>query len=743
MSLIAELKRRNVFRVGAAYAIVGWLLIEVASVVLPTFEAPEWVMKVLTFLVILGFPLTLVIAWAFELTPEGIKREQSADRAESITQKTSRKLDHAIIGLLVLAVVFLVVDNYVLEPEGAEVTAEQIPAAQPIAQNKSIAVLPFANRSANEADAFFVDGVHDDILSHISKIAALKVISRTSVMRYRDTTKSLKTIGEELGVTTILEGGVQRAGDRIRLNVQLIDASTDEHVWVDTYDRELTVSNIFAIQTEIATAVADALRATLTAEERDRLAIIPTENLAAYEAYMLGRQRMAKRTSAALTEAGEYFQRAVELDPEFALAYVGLSDSYQLLVEHGGLGGAATMAKARAAVDRALELDDVLGEAYNSLAGVLWWEGGVEDAEAAFRRALELSPNYATAYHWYGLFLRFHSGEFEEALDLHRRAAQLDPLSPMIIANVAYALEELGRFEKSLSWLKRSVEVDPGFAYGHMSIGGHLYVLGRLDEALVWLGKSLALDPESPDVHAYMSDVFLDLGALDEAEYLAHRSHELGPETFASLASMQFVSRYTDDQAGAIEYGRKLSATNRYLWQGDDVVLLLRDHELRAGRPSEARALYETAYPELLSEDGPKVGYPNYRPAINFALVLLATGEQERAEELLDRSLERIQSPTGRGLAGYQIADVQIHALRGERQKALAALRRAIDEGWRGRWWYFLKHDPNLESLHDEPEFQAMVAEFDAYLAAQLARVRDMELNGELEPIPEVSATTQ
>ena len=263
MSLIAELKRRNVFRVGVAYAIVAWLLIEVSSVLLPTFKVPEWVFQAFVILVVLGFPLTLVIAWAFEMTPEGIKREAEVDRTESVRHSTGRKLDFAIIGLLAVAVVYFAVDKFVLqaEPEQAEVVAEQVPAAEPIVRERSIAVLPFANRSANQEDAFFVDGIHDDILTHISRISALKVISRTSVMKYRDTTKNLMTIGEELGVATVLEGGVQRAGNQVRVNVQLIDAATDDHLWSDIYDRQLTAANIFAIQTEIATAIADALRA--------------------------------------------------------------------------------------------------------------------------------------------------------------------------------------------------------------------------------------------------------------------------------------------------------------------------------------------------------------------------------------------------------------------------------------------------------------------------------------------------
>jgi TolB-like protein len=407
MSLIDELRRRNVFRVGAAYGIVAWLLVEVASVVLPTFGAPEWVMQVFTFLVILGFPLALILAWAFELTPEGIKLEKTVDRAGSITRQTGRKFNFAIVGLLVIAVIFMFVDKYVLEaePEPVEVAADQVLAAEPVAREKSIAVLPFANRSANEKDAFFVDGIHDDIVIHLSRIRSLKVISRTSVMEYRNRTKNLKTIGQELGVATVLEGGVQRAGDQIRVSVQLIDAETDAHLWAEIYDRQLTAANIFAIQTEIATAVADALRATLSAEERRLLDRVPTGNMVALEAYFRGKQRLATRNTAALAEATEDFNRAIELDPNFALAYVGLADSYMVQYEWSGLLLDEMLAKAQTAIDRALALEGRLAEALVSLGDIEFTRMDFEAAEAAYKLALELNPNYATAYHWYAILL--------------------------------------------------------------------------------------------------------------------------------------------------------------------------------------------------------------------------------------------------------------------------------------------------------------------------------------------------
>ena len=737
ISLIAELKRRNVFRVAMAYGIVAWLLVEMASVVLPALHLPEWTLTLLVFLVVAGFPLALILAWAFELTPEGIKRETSVDPAESITDLTGRKLDFAIIGLLAIAVVYFAVDKFVLK-------TEQLPSVEPIAREKSIAVLPFANRSANEADAFFVDGMHDDILAHLAKIRSLKVISRTSVMEYRNTTKNLKTIGQELGATTILEGGVQRAGDQIRVNVQLIDAKTDEQLWSDFYDQELTTANIFAIQTEIATAIADALRATLSAEERGLLDAVPTQSMAALEAYFRGKQRMAMRSSVNLAEAIDDFTRAIELDPDFALAYVGLADSYQLQIEYGGLPLDEMVEKSQAAIGRALALDDRLAEAYTSLGAIEGLRDNLEAAEAAFKRSLEFNPNYATAYQWYADLLGSRLGRREEALELNKKAAELDPRSPIVLLNLGFRFDSVGQFDEGLVWFRKSIEIDSDFAGGYEWIGVQKWcAAGQLDEAVRWLRKSVSLDPGDPSIAAFLGMLFLDLGDLDRAGYWSERASERAPESFFSNFAMQLFHLYRGDLSAALEYGRGAFesggdwASRFYSFEPVPI------HEMRAERYLEARAAFEKIAPQLLNEDFPKVETKNYRAAINLALISSRTGEQQRADWLLESSLQSIRQVPRLGFEGYGIADVQIYALQGNKQKALSTLRQAIDEGWRRYWWYLLKQDPTLESLHDEPEYQAMVAEIGADMAAQLARVREMERNGELEPIPEVSTSIQ
>jgi tetratricopeptide (TPR) repeat protein len=529
----------------------------------------------------------------------------------------------------------------------------------------------------------------------------------------------------------------------VRITIQFIEAERDAHLWTEIYDRELTAANIFSIQSEIATMVADALRATLTPEEQDRLVAVPTENLAAYEAYLIGKQRLAELTSGSVKQAVDYFQRAVELDPGFALAYVDLADAYVHLADWFSLPQNEMHSKAEVLIERALELDDQLGKAYTVLAHMQNWAKESEDAEAKFRRALELNPNSAMTYFSYGELVRA-LGRSEEALTLHRKGVELDPLSARLIHQVGMDLDALGRFDEGLSWYEKSFHLGPGYPFNLWSIATHYWWVSRdFGEAIRWFRKTISSDPGDPFNSAYFGRLYMDLGDPDRAERWIHQSIEVIPESFVANQAMSLLHFYRGDQAAGLEYGRIALAT---VMNGMESALLpvqlIGNHELRAGRTSEARALYKESHPELLFEDAPRVNGWNFRVAIDLAMVLSKTGEQDRADLLLELASLHIETLPRLGWAGYWIADVKIYALRGEKRKALSALRRAIDEGWRSMWWYSLRLDPGLESLHDEPEFQAMVAEIEADMTAQLARVREMERNGELEPIPEIPATT-
>jgi len=602
----------------------------------------------------------------------------------------------------------------------------------------SLAVLPFVNMSADPSQEYFVDGMAEELLNTLARFRGLRVAGRTSSFSFKNSDADLKTIGEKLGVDFILEGSVRMTSDQVRITTQLVEAESGFQRWAHIYDRDL--DDIFAIQTEIATAIADALRVTLSLEERVRAMTPPTENLAAYQQYLLGKQWHAKSTSGSLEKAVGHFQRAIELDPSLALAHVGLARSYieQILVS--GLSTEELLAKAQEATDRALTLDDQLGEAYTALGGIKSIGFDAEGAEEAFERALELNPNDATAYSWYGYLLRSELGRPDEALALHRRAIELDPRSAEAIANAGRDLSALGRSDEAVDTWKKAIEIDPQIGVSDAIADHYWYVTGELDQAVAWYGKAISVDPGDPALFANLGALFLDLGALEEAEHWLRRSRELGPETRWPNVASGFSHLYRDDQA-ALEFAKNTFSNFANNWVA---TWILRSHAIRAGRYADAVALYEKISPALLHDDRPEIDTAGaYLDAINLVPVLSGTGEERRAETLLDRSLEYVRSIPRLGIDGYWIADVQIYALQGKRKKALAALRQAIDDGWRTLWWYYLERDPNLESLHDDPEFQAMLEEVRADMATQLERVREMQRNGELESVPEISAANR
>jgi TolB-like protein len=461
MSLIAELKRRNVFRVGAAYAIVAWLLVEVASVFLPALRLPEWTLTFLVFLVVVGFPLALIFAWAFELTPEGLKRETAVDPAESVRHHTGRKLDFAIIGLLVIAVVFLVVDNYVLEaePEPAEEVAEQVPAAEPIEREKSIAVLPFANMSDDAGNEYFSDGISEELLNTLTRVTSLRVASRTSSFSFKGTNTAIPEIAARLNVNHILEGSVRKTGNKVRITAQLIDVESDSHLWSDTYDRKL--DDIFSIQKEIATNIVAELTQTLSAGEVIATSLAPpTTNMTAYEIYLQGRYLLALRGSENLEKAARLFEQAVEIDNSFADAYAALGKTYALLPSYRLVSESMLfIEKSEAAIEKSLQLDPdqteaLIARGFN--ATVFRWEW--DEARAAFEHALRINPNDAEVHNLYGDYFRT-IGDFANAEKFKRRAMELDLLADVHAIDLAYLMMLMGRYDEALVYAQRALEM--------------------------------------------------------------------------------------------------------------------------------------------------------------------------------------------------------------------------------------------------------------------------------------------
>ena len=472
MSLFEELKRRNVIRVGIAYGVASWLLLQIADLVMDNIEAPAWIMHVMMLFVGLGFVVSLVIAWAYEMTPEGIKREADVVRKESVTHYTAKKLNFITLGAIVLLIVLLLADRFmpagneapgpaqtVIETEPAhDVTESDSAAFTQLA--RGVAVLPFANLSEDPNNAFFAGGVHEDILTNLSRIPDLRVISRTSMLKIAEQGFDIREIGRQLDVSHVLEGSVRRAGDQVRVTVQLIDASNDDHLWADNYDRKL--EDIFAIQSEIAQKIATQLETELSPEQTQRLAEVPTQNTQAYDFYLkareLGRTWLAAE---GFKQMRPLLEQAVALDPNFMDAQVMLAEVYGRLVWTGADAEGVYREKAKIITDRILqqwpdrpETDIAEGNYHYTV------ERDYQEALFSYQKALPFMPNdtelliaIASAYK--------RLGQFALGLPVITLAESLDPEHPIIGAEKTFHLVGTGQYEEAIEYARESAAKFP------------------------------------------------------------------------------------------------------------------------------------------------------------------------------------------------------------------------------------------------------------------------------------------
>ena len=528
MTFFAELKRRNVLRAAAFYAASAWLLVQVATQVFPLFHVAEWVVRWIVVAAVIGFPFAMLFSWFYEWTPQGLQRESEIPPNESITRQTGRKLDRWIIAILALAVVLLLANTFVLHRETDDGTASAVP-------EKSIAVLPFDNLSHDPENAYFSEGIQDEILTRLAKIAELKVISRTSTQRFKSSPENLREIARQLGVAHVLEGSVQKSRDSVRVNVQLINAATDAHLWADTYDRKLT--DIFAVESEIARTVAETLQAKLTGSAAQVLASRPTDNPEAHQLYLKGRYFWNKRTTANLQKAIEYFQQAIDLDPQYALAYAGLGDAHSIVPIYAGTRPLDDLSKALAAARKAVELDDNLAEAHTSLANTLVMNAQMAAAEPEFRRAIALNPNYATAHQWFGECL-FGEGRYPEALAELEKAHDLDPLSIIINASYGMTLAGAGKTAAAIDQLHKTLDLEPNLVAAHAILGQTLEREGKLAEATAEYSKNRELAPV-PASLAMLAWAYSQAGRTEEVRKILSdltsqsESHYVGPYALA------------------------------------------------------------------------------------------------------------------------------------------------------------------------------------------------------------------
>ena len=403
----------------------------------------------------------------------------------------------------------------------------------PSLRSKSIAVLPFENRSQDPENVYFAEGVQDEILTRLAKVADLKVISRTSTERFKSSPEDLSKIAQQLGVAHILEGSVQRSQDQVRVNVQLIQAETDSHLWAESYDRKLT--DIFAVESEIATQIADKLKAKLTGAEQQAIAVRPTENPEAHSLYLLGRFFWNKRTANDFQTALNYFQQAIEKDPGYALAYAGLADTYVLLSGFGAASPKESLPKAKAAAEKALQLDGTLGEAHTALAQALFaYDFNFAEANREFQRAIELNPNYATAHQWYAESGLTTLGRFDEAIVEIKRALELDPLSVIINADVGTILFNARRYDDSIAQLRKTLKMDSGFYYARWNLGQTLEMKGLNQEALAEYEKAIALNQDDPLPQALLGCLYGKMGRKEEARKILERLQKASQQGYVS-----------------------------------------------------------------------------------------------------------------------------------------------------------------------------------------------------------------
>ncbi len=502
-----ELKRRNVYKVAIAYGVVAWLLMQVASQIFPFFEIPNWAVRLVVLLLVIGFPVALILAWAFELTPEGLKRTEFADELPKKSVRSGAWI-YVVVVAGAISVSLFFFGRYTATSKQSGLI--EVPA-------KSIAVLPFENLSHDPDNTYFADGIQEEILTRLAKIAELKVISRTSTQHFKSSPDNLPQIAKQLGVTNILEGSVQKVADQVRVNVQLINATSDAHLWAESFDRKLT--DIFAVESDIATTIAETLQAKLTGSERTAIAKRPTANTEAYQLYLKGRFFWNKRTGADLRTAIEYFNQALGKDPSYALAYAGLADSYGLLHVYGAASPA---------------------------------DSHLERSLKEFERAIQLNPNYATAHQWYsnGPLLAF--GQFDRAIAEGKRAVELDPLSLVINADLGQDYFIARRYDEAIAQLRKTIEMDPRFYLTHWDLGQVWQLKGQLNEAIAEYRKAVELN-DDPFVLALLGQAYARAGQREEAQRILARLSGEAKSRYVHAYSFALMYLALGDKERAID----------------------------------------------------------------------------------------------------------------------------------------------------------------------------------------------
>jgi TolB-like protein len=709
MSFFKELKRRNVFRVGIAYLVATWLLIQVTDILVPTLDLPEWISKATIFFLVIGFIPALIFAWAFEMTPEGIKREREVDRSESITPVTGRKLNFAIIGLLTAALVYFAWDNFVPTSENTEVAqapaASQAPDAAQLPEEKSVAVLPFVNMSSDPEQEFFSDGISEEILNALAKVKSLKVAGRTSSFAFKGENQDLRRIGEALGVNHILEGSVRKSGNQVRITAQLIQVDNGFHLWSDTYDRELT--NVFAIQDEIANAILQQLKLQLLEGEKSAM-VATTTDTRAYEQFLLAKQRIYDRNKLSLEAAARLLDSVIEIDPRYAPAIAQQAIIYLLLVEdqYGDIPRVEADPAAKALLDKALLLDPNHAEAWAGLG--LYYLGqpsAHNEAIEALERALSINPNLIDASNWLQIAYG-DAGMTGKVLPILEDMLERDPLYRPAIGNATLEFNRLGMQERSLAVLDRARPYIPDDAHLLTYEARTLESLGRYAEALPLAEEAVRRQPSD--------GIFRNV--LAAALFRTHQYERILDPSYNRFWR-SFLLSIMDRKEEATILAYELAAEG---YPGPLLGIFI-----RSGKFAEAIKYVEDRWPGLddLEADFPH-GDEGHGMMIGAAILYARTGNDDKFKDAMARVRKAHDQLIGEGVQAmfFFFNEAAYYTLARDFEKALDQLEISIDKGAIGTLKITLGA-PAFEPLEGDPRFEALQQRMLDNLNAQRAEL--------------------
>jgi TolB-like protein len=710
-SFFAELKRRNVYRVGIAYAIASWLLLQVIDVVEPIIGMPAWVAKLILVLLAVGLPLALVFAWAYEMTPEGLKREKHVDRSASITHETGQRLNRIIIGVLVIAVGVLLIDRSLVDSRdepvtepAAEVTVEASPADETVATAApSIAVLPFANMSADESSTYFSDGLADTLLHMLAQIREIRVAARTSSFQFRDQNTDITKIAEALNVGTVLEGSVQKAGNKIRVTAQLIEADSGYHLWSGNFDRDL--DDVFAIQDEIANEVVAALKISLLGESAEKLAQHETDNIDAYTEYLLGINDINEYSFESLRRGEQRFLNAVRLDPDYALAWARLGQLY-LDMEDTGVADAREMnEKARDAASKALDLDSQSALAIAVLGAVERNTGKQETARQLLERAVELGPNEPYALQQLG---ELYSVDFQryEAIEIFKKGLVLDPLSTSLHNNLVLEHQFLRQYDKAGEYVADLIRIVPESPLPWYRKSMIEFLRGNWAQSIVDTMHAFEYDPDDPELATMIGDHYLTIDDPASARKWYDRAVEIDaahPVSRAAPLAIYLYENRTSTDGPAL--ARRLIEEGMAERQGSLALALqvIWDDAERNDTWDEWLDFLSGHFPEYFDVDGDWSGR-SLNTTWFMGAMLIAAGDREQGMLVMQDMLDDVaRAANERGPGFFHMWNM---SATGQREEVLAILRTFLAEKRStDNWPIGISRLRAFDFVRDEPEF--------------------------------------